>query len=191
MTVQDKIEALKQEFLEKLAELEKEAAEEYSTSEDILAKYVERFDGNNRSYYLDDNSEVDWTCISYVYLEDARNPYQLYPTADLARLAYAHKRYNDMLLAFKYCYDNNYCPDWESVDILYSVGFNHKERKYEAITLLHDTSSSVIFSTKEIAQKCADWLNAYPEFAPKRLYHECDSLIPNEGVDPSRGDSES
>jgi hypothetical protein len=35
------------------------------------------------------------------------------------------------------------------------------------------------------------WLNAYPEFAPKRLYHECDSLIPNEGVDPSRGDSES
>lgn len=191
MTVQDKIEALKQEFLERLSELEKEAAEENSTSEDILAKYVKHLDGDSISYYLNMYSEVVSVYASYDTIDDKRNPYQLYPTADLARLAYAHKRYNDMLLAFKYCYDNDYCPDWGSFDNMYSVGFNHKERKYEAITLLHDTSSSVIFSTKEIAQKCADWLNAYPEFAPKRLYHECDSLIPNEGVDLSRGDSES
>lgn len=191
MSVHDKIEALKQEFLERLSELEKEAAEEYSTSKDILAKYVGRFDGDNRSYYLDDDSKVDWTCISYVHIRDARNPYQLYPTADLARLAYAHKRYNDMLLAFKYCYDCHYCPDWEGFDNMYSVGFNHKKGKYDVITLLHDTSSSVIFSTKEIAQKCADWLNAYPEFAPKRLYHECDSLILDKDVESSKGDSES
>ena len=179
MSVHDKIEALKQEFLEKLAELEKEAAEEYSTSEDTLAKYAERLDGINRAYYLDNDSEVDSTYTAFGAIDEARNPYQLYPTADLARLAYAHKRYNDMLLAFKYCYDNDYCPDWESVDILYSVGFNLKKHKYEAITLLNYTPVSVIFSTNELAQKCADWLNAYPEFAPKRLYHECDNLIPD------------
>ena len=183
MSVQDKIEALKQEFLERLSELEKEAAEENSTSKDILAKYVAWFDGDNRSYYLNIYSDVAMSYISYDALDDKRNPYQLYPTADLARLAYAHKRYNDMLLAFKYCYDHDYCPDWGSVDILYSVGFNLKKNKYEALTLLNYTPVSVIFSTNEIAQKCADWLNAHPEFAPKRLYHECDILIPDKDME--------
>ena len=180
MSVQDKIEALKQEFLERLSELEKEAAEEQATCYDVLDKYIKYLDGVHRCYHLDEESDICTGSSAYDSVDDARNPYQLYPTANLARLAYAHKRYNDILLAFKYCYDCDYCPDWEGFDNMYSVGFNHKKGKYDVITLLHDTSSSVIFSTEGIAQKCADWLNAHPEFAPKRLYHECDSLIPDE-----------
>lgn len=66
------------------------------------------------------------------------------------------------LTRFKYCYDKDYVPDWS----------NRDERKWYVLlrttsgeyvsdwTETYDLSSTVYFRSEEIAQKCADWLNA-------------------------------
>ena len=66
------------------------------------------------------------------------------------------------LMKFKFCYDYSYTPNWCDEDkpkwyvCLYTP--NGKYSVTWAITW--DRPSTVYFSSEEIAQKCADWLNA-------------------------------
>ena len=66
------------------------------------------------------------------------------------------------LMKFKFCYDYSYNPDWSNEDELkWYVHFNTQIGEYKTN---HSTTwgrpSMVYFSSEEIAQKCADWLNA-------------------------------
>ena len=66
------------------------------------------------------------------------------------------------LIRFKYCYDRDYVPDWNNVDELkWHMYFNTRYREYKIKkTAIWDCLSTVYFSSQEVAQKCADWLNA-------------------------------
>lgn len=65
------------------------------------------------------------------------------------------------LLHFKYLYDRDYEPNW--IDLLeykYYIFYNGKTKKFEwCYTIINSHPETVYFSTKEIAQKCVDWLN--------------------------------
>lgn len=65
------------------------------------------------------------------------------------------------MLHFKYLYDKDYEPNWDSEDELkFGVYYNNKTKKFEwcykNISLNVET---VYFSSAELAQKCVDWLN--------------------------------
>lgn len=66
------------------------------------------------------------------------------------------------LMKFKFCYDYSYVPDWSNEDeIKYYIYFNVAAGKYITDwTVTWNRPSTVHFSSEEIAQKCADWLNA-------------------------------
>lgn len=66
------------------------------------------------------------------------------------------------LMRFKFCYDSSYAPDWSKPDEhKWFVYFNTQDEKYNyGWTATWDQPSTVYFSREEIAQKCADWLNA-------------------------------
>lgn len=70
------------------------------------------------------------------------------------------------LLHFKYLYDKGYEPDWNNnrvtkwtVWIPYNDYTNPKRRFKPVSTYEMYDPEKVYFSTEEIAQKCADWLN--------------------------------
>lgn len=66
------------------------------------------------------------------------------------------------LMKFKFCYDYSYEPDWDNMDeSKWYVYFHTNMKKYTTDwTVMCNRPSTVYFSSKEVAQKCADWLNA-------------------------------
>ena len=66
------------------------------------------------------------------------------------------------LIKFKFCYDYSYIPNWSDAgEWKWYVYFNTKCRKYDTDSVATwDRPPMIYFSTQEIAQKCADWLNA-------------------------------
>lgn len=66
------------------------------------------------------------------------------------------------LMKFKFCYDYCYKPNWANEsEFKWFVYFNTSIGKYYvSCATTWDRPSTVYFSSEEIAQKCADWLNA-------------------------------
>lgn len=66
------------------------------------------------------------------------------------------------LMKFKFCYDHSYAPDWGKQDeFKWFVYLYTPDGKYTYDwSTTWDRPSTVYFSSEEIAQKCADWLNA-------------------------------
>lgn len=67
-----------------------------------------------------------------------------------------------LLIKFKYCYDKDYEPDWNNTEEQkWFVCVDTRSGKYNTDWVVRwNCPSSVYFSTREIAQKCCDWLNA-------------------------------
>lgn len=79
----------------------------------------------------------------------------------MAERAKKLKDFNDMLMAFKWCYNRDYKPDWNDFyEDKYYVYYSHKTHKYDVDSITMWNVHNVYFSSEEIAQKCADWLNS-------------------------------
>lgn len=65
------------------------------------------------------------------------------------------------MLHFKYLYDNDYEPDWDSDDEQkFFVYYNNETKKFDSNYRSTCSSiESVYFSTWQLAEMCADWLN--------------------------------
>ena len=134
-----------------------------SNEEDVIAEYKNNYN-KDKHYYLNLFGDVDWiTVAERDAFEKQHNPYLNYLTEGLAEQAKDLKDFNDKLLAFKYCYDLDYKPDWSDDTIKYYVYYSVCDSKYmtDGLSSMHE--SLVYFSTREIAQKCADWLNSLSE----------------------------
>lgn len=66
------------------------------------------------------------------------------------------------LMKFKFCYDHSYAPDWGNQDEYkwFVHLYTPTGKYYVSSYTTWDRPSTVYFSSEEIAQKCADWLNA-------------------------------
>ena len=132
---------------------------------DVIAKYKEDY-CRGRKYYLNENSEIrSFGADGTRSFEEAERfpefPYQYYLTEELAKRAKELKDFNDKLLAFKYCYDPDYEPDWEDTfEDKYYVYYFSDNYDYKVGNRTTWGANTVYFSSEEIAQKCADWLNS-------------------------------
>lgn len=132
-----------------------------SNEENVLAKYKNDYN-KDKHYYLDLFGNVDCITVSGTdAFEKKHNPYLNYLTKELAEQAKKLKDFNDKLLAFKYCYDLDYKPvfsgDYDNR--AYFVYYDSEDGKYDWNYVTVSNYNVVYFSTKEIAQKCANWLN--------------------------------
>lgn len=123
----------------------------------VLSKYLADT-RDSEVYYLNSTGKVDTSC-SGRSLNDV-NLYVNYPSQDFAERAQKLKVFNDMLLAFKWCYDRDYEPIWDTHHINFYIQYDVNSHRYEANgsdLVIHE--GTVYFSTRDIAQTCARWLN--------------------------------
>lgn len=158
MTNNEKIQKAEQLIAEANALLN-EVKSTYDNEKDVIAKYKEDY-CKGKKYYINDDSNTSWIVTPNAYtFENISNPYKFYLTEELAEQAKKLKDFNDKLLAFKYCYDLDYKPSWDNDCQKYYIYYSTVDNEYHADGLSSMREPLVYFSTKEIAQKCADWLN--------------------------------
>lgn len=137
---------------------------ECDTTNDILAAWVQAI-STAPYFYLGVCGDIYGTfeAMGTDWQKDP-NPYGTYPTEEYALMAQKMKIFNDKLLAFKWCYDKDYQPDWENEsENKYLVLFDSSESRFISVCCVSRIANLVYFSTKTIAQKCADWLNDLEE----------------------------
>lgn len=145
MTIAEKIDALEKELAELKEQIEA----------DVVADY--RSVGDGRVYVVTNDNTVS----AWVILRDVSNTNYFYYHDDrYAKMAKEMKELNDKLLAFKWCYDREYTPDWDdSSTCKYCVAYDNYSGQYTILSWYGEKYPTVYFSTREVAQKCCDWLN--------------------------------
>lgn len=141
-----RLEALKSEADALIAELNRpEPASQSNATETMLKKYIDNV--VNRYGY---------------YKPDASNPFSRYLSKDYAEFADRAKRFTDACLAFKWCWDADYNPNWKNAtEYKWYIVFDYFNDRFSVrhCELLQEMGT-VYFSTKEIAESCADWLHS-------------------------------
>ena len=127
--------------------------------DNVLAEYIEAV--NSGKYLLHwVNSSGDIKCGPGACVLDNYNPYSNYVNTDIADKAAKMKKFNDMLLAFKWCYDKTYEPEWGGRDSQkYFIYYDTVKSIYAVDFFRSFAVNDVYFSTRIIAEECANWLN--------------------------------
>lgn len=141
---------------------------------DALEDYKSAFQEDKESnvyfvYFLDANSDMRGICDGCTfpfsesgrYASDYYNPYHMYLSEAYAKKAAKMKKFNDMLLAYKWCHDKTYEPDWSDSDtVKYYVYYDTSDERYSVDCTYVGGRNTVFFSTNIRAEDCADWLNS-------------------------------
>lgn len=154
MDKQERIKELKKQIEEINAEINE--LERDDTLEQYESDITWRYDGyilNERGCVNEDNDSI-FNATDY-------NPYRHYMTEEYANKAAKIKKFNDMLMAFKWCYDRDYEPDWTENDAKYYIVYNFdaNPKRYDVTLCYKYNRNAIYFSSEDIAQECADWLN--------------------------------
>lgn len=118
------------------------------------------FEQGETVYYMTGFGNIDDYVYDIADIEEASH--RVFKTPEMAEMYRDKTQVIADMLHFKQLYDADFEPDFS----------NHKSEKYVLLKDIHDnqyvvaqtgmlySEESVYFSTAEIAQKCADWLNA-------------------------------
>lgn len=135
---------------------------EATVDADVLDIFINAVDeANDEVNRVHHNYEVGYggTVRSVDLGFDIDCPYTKFPTSHLAEQLAKIYKFNGMLLAFKYCYDYDYDPDWlDDTEKLFII-FNAKVGRYSWVHSASWVYSTVAFSSEDIAEKCCKWLN--------------------------------
>lgn len=126
--------------------------------EELTFEVGEKYD------YVDSDGGICWTCYTHTSLDDIDRVryHRAFRTERLARIFADKTQFIADLLYFKDLYDRDYEPDWNSEnERSFFVYYNGKTKKYEwsYVTGYSHIIESVYFSTKELAERCVNWLN--------------------------------
>ena len=129
--------------------------------EDPVAEYKKRLALCDKSAYFINYGDVSRRFLDE-FDEDDYNPYFQFLDGGYADEAARLYKLICMQLAFKWCHDRDYVPDWTSDDeFKYYVYYDTKDHSYTTSHICRSKScTEIYFSSQEIAQKCADWLNS-------------------------------
>ena len=131
-------------------------------STDVLAEYKNQFGKGGGIYFIGPVGEIETVKNSSDYADwcDKPDPYINYLSEEYARRASELAQFNNKLLAFKWCYDRDYKPDWDNThETKYLVYYCIDYHKYCVDWGSSIKRDAIYFSSEEIAQKCCDWLN--------------------------------
>lgn len=164
MTIDEKIKLLESRITETdklLAEIKKEKENEgKKNTESVLAEYWNCLN-KNTLYFLNTNNGIRSGFAVSDYNDNHTNDFANYPSEKFAFMAQKIKIFNDMLLAFKWCYDRDYEPEWGkwTDEKKYYIYYDTCYEQYDYDSYRTFKNNVVSFSSAEIAQKCCDWLN--------------------------------
>lgn len=168
MTKEDikKIKEMAESVLEMVSALTPEEDTEVNvdsnSTEVVLKKYIDELQGGKYGFVLDpdEGKVVNRMCW---YHRNAVNPFSGYISKDYAEFASVGKKFVDACLAFKWCHDAEYNPDWSNrAEIKWYVIWDYNLSDFVVFHVQSFQSpSTVYYSSQKIAQKCADWLNSW------------------------------
>jgi uncharacterized coiled-coil protein SlyX len=142
-----------------------EEGQEKKNEESVLAEYWNCLNSGEAVHYIDSSNEISEVLLFGAYDDNNTQGYSNYPTKEYAEQAQKIKEFNDKLLAFKWCYDRDYKPvfsgDYDNRAYYIYYDSEYKEYDYDWDSTCDE--NIIYFSSKEIAQKCCDWLNAEME----------------------------
>ena len=117
------------------------------------------FEMDDKFYYL--NSETDDVEGSY-YDGDIDNiDFNMFHTEEYAKEFASKCKLIAMMLHCKWCIDRDFIQDWgDPLEHKWQLYYDHDENKM-VVAAYSRSDFSVVFSTEEKAQKCADWLNEH------------------------------
>lgn len=91
--------------------------------------------------------------------ESIKKGNMIFPTVKFAEMFREKAQLIADCLLFKWLYDREFVPVWNGYDENFKVCFDTESKRYEAECNTRYENNNVYFSTKEIAEKCAEWLN--------------------------------
>lgn len=113
--------------------------------------------------YVDSMGDICWNRYTHMSSGDIKRVHnrRAFLQEKLAEIFAEKTQFIADLLHFKYLYDRDYEPDWDSVDEQkFYVYYNNETKKFEwNFAIAYSQFGSVYFSTAQLAEKCADWLN--------------------------------
>jgi len=104
-----------------------------------------------------------------------------FPTIKFAEMFRKKAQFIADCLLFKWHYDRNYVPDFSlsnNYETMYAVAYDPEAKLYQWCTESYIDYNQIYFSSEEIAEKCAEWLN-YKYFGVYNLKEsesECDTV---------------
>lgn len=118
------------------------------------------FEVGDRYDYVDSDGGICWDCYHASIDEiDRVSHRRAFLSEEYARIFAEKTQFIADMLHFKYLYDRDYKPDWG----------NSKKRKWYVCcnehryvcdcSLVYHNTPVVYFSSEEIAERCAEWLN--------------------------------
>ena len=148
----------------KLELAKSEAAKELEKKDEVPECYS--VEDGNEMYFVDFSGEVCSDGFSPNYL--AKEKHRAFKTKKIAKLFVEKTQAIADQLYFKELYDADYVPDWSDdwgskFYILYNNSSYPKAYFVDDCCCCCTSGETVYFSSYEIAQKCADWLNSRKE----------------------------
>lgn len=138
-----------------------------------IAEYEEAINASTSYYYVGLRGGImNGHGFAGSFEKNCKNPYWRFLSSDYAHIASIYHRLIDAQLAFKWCYDRDFMPDWSSANrdkAKYTIRYDHDLEKYVSDFVYAVEFPTIYFSTREIARECANWLNNESE---EKEYHE-------------------
>ena len=166
----DKMTINKADLLKRLEELQKQQ-EGISAEIQDLSCMIQTMPEDKPTYdYLPfTNGEKCWAVVedgsilkalygSDFWFDQVRH--RLFKSERMAKIFAEKTQFIADCLFWKEMYDSNYVPDWNISRMTWVVVFDHARGKYEVVGYSTWKFDNVCFSTEEIAQGLADWLNS-------------------------------
>ena len=121
-------------------------------------------DTNVRYYLMNFDGSVSEELINpdFQWDKDILESHRAFKNLSIAHLFSEKTQAIADQLYFKELYDVDYVPDWENMRTSeYYIYLDNSTKSYGVdYTIYWALEGTVYFSSKEIAQKCADWLNS-------------------------------
>ena len=165
----DKMTINKQDLLARIQQLEKQQEGIAAELKD-LSGMVKNLPDTNRQglhfengetvYFVDTDGNVcEQQYHPEIFWETAQNN-RVFRSREMAELFAEKTQFIADSLMWKELYDRDYVPDWYMSKRNWAIVFNHDSEKYEVVGHTNWEFTNVCFSSEEIAQGLADWLNS-------------------------------
>lgn len=169
MDNKERMKAIMTEILAMLDEMSDESMTDAEPAPEaeksVHERYIDAIKSTNVVYTLDSRGLVGTKRCAEIQDEladsnrDQAGCSYYYLDAHSSMAAAEFRLITDLLLMYKWAYDRDYRPNWTNGRVKYTVARNMQSSKYEVIAYEYMRHPTVYFSSHNIAQNCAKWLN--------------------------------
>ena len=154
--IAEKANELATEYNKSAEQVEVENPKEYTLN--LLKDYVNAFE--DKMYWVEFG---DMCHGSLAGAEEEILAFDNFPSEAYAKKLRKMNKLNGMMLAFKWCYDRDYEPDWDNDETVKYTVIHHCDCGFHVKDTHVRQYNQVYFRSEFIAEDCAIWLNKVAE----------------------------